>query len=165
MGVFDQQLVQRVSRHAGFGGQYFGCRRRWSHPERLAALDSEIEFRLGEHGGLPSTGWADDQFQPAIPSDRSHSLFLSSCQILGEADRPGSPPGCLALLAELRPGDHLLLLIENRPGGERAVYGRLGDGPAVTPKWNTGGDGPGNVDTAAFSNIVGETVKDPGQLG
>jgi hypothetical protein len=102
MGVFDQQLVQSVGRHVGFGGQDFGCRRCRSHSENMAVVESEIQSCFGQHGGLPRTGGSDDQLQWAIPSNRSHCLLLARRQMLAEMDLPR--PGCLAFGAVLNPG-------------------------------------------------------------
>src|SRR5688572_14458209 len=101
MGVFDEELVEGVGRHVGFGSEDFGCGGGWSNPEGGTVVEAKVRSCISQHGGLPRTRRPQDQLETAIAG------YGGDCVLLhwGEASDEVEVPATLrmAVDAVLRP--------------------------------------------------------------
>ena len=115
--VFGEKLVQRISVHAGFGGEDFGCRRGGSHSEHTPTLNQKIGYTCGEGGGLAGTGRTHDQLQTPMAGNGSDRLSLTRRHPVASNQRLPPGPRHVTDQTSLRPSDDLFLFVEDGLGG------------------------------------------------
>jgi hypothetical protein len=109
--VFDQQLVQCVGRHVGFGSEDLGCGRGWSNPVDGTIVEAKVGSGFGQHRGLPRTSRTHNQLETAIACNGGGGVLLSRGEMIHEVEAPTTLR--TAVDAMLRPSEQLFLLIEN----------------------------------------------------
>ena len=161
--MLDEQLVQGVGRHAGLGGQYFGCGCGGRNPECWAALGLEVGDGGGECRGLAGTGGTDDQLQGSMAGDRSRRLPLCWGELLAVA---GCPRRVQTAPVWRRSAHGISCSSSSRIAwvvSARSTAASLIGLPSCRSD-HTGRDGSGDVDTAGGGRMVGESLQEVGQL-
>ncbi len=145
--VFDEELVDRVSRDAGLSGEDLGGGGGGGDSEHGPTIGAELIDGGGEGGGLAGAGRSDDEDDVGMPRCRGRRVGLPDTQCpLGAVGGVGVV-GAVVDEAPVDPVDEGGFLVEDRLGRERTVDGRLSHGSAIAAQECTSRHRVGHVNT------------------
>ncbi len=137
--VLDEELVEGVGVNSGVDSKHLGRCGRWGDTEARSPVGVEPSDRRCHCGGLACAGGPDHEDEASLSCDSPRRVVLHSGQltigieVLDVVPAFGGPAA-----GEV---EDVLLLVEDRPGGEDPVEGSFGDRSPVVSERDVVGHG------------------------